>query len=257
MELWGILFVAIAIIVTRIAVTICQGYTYIYEDYKIARIIINTLLILFMILLGGIPIGHFLGTRFVSFFLTPMTIEDLIVRIVVWVVTVLISIAVYVGYHFILGLYHFSERYRWLQNIFRIVYVVSIIGWSIIVYQYHSNIETTTQTILQSTEKRNLLSFCNIPVQNISGRIYIDTTDNLPYWYLDENGEGAFDSSPATNSNIVFLEDNQSPYVEIMVYSTQTIEKNHNNGTEKTTTDHTWAEYTFYLPKTIMQYNLK
>ena len=121
---------------------------------------------------------------------------------------------------------------------------------------------TITQTVVESEERRELLYFCNIPVQNTSGTISrsrgtIQTTDNLTYWYLNENGEGTFDSALAENSNIVFLEESQSPYVEIVVYSTKIISKNHNNGTEETTTEKTWAEYKFYLPKTIMQYNLE
>ena len=82
---------------------------------------------------------------------------------------------------------------------------------------------TITQTVVESEERRELLYFCNIPVQNTSGTISrsrgtIQTTDNLTY---------------------------------------KIISKNHNNGTEETTTEKTWAEYKFYLPKTIMQYNLE
>ena len=118
-------------------------------------------------------------------------------------------------------------------------------------------------------QERQLLYFCNIPVQEISGTISgssfvgtgsvsgeITTTENLPYWYLNQKGEGVYDSVSAKSSKIVFIEDNKLPYVEIISYATQTITINHRNGTEKIATDKTWTEHVFYLPKEIRQYKL-
>ena len=118
MEFWIVWLIGIVVVIaTRIAINICQRdtYTYTYEKSKIARIIINLLIIICIVIVGGIPV----------------------------------------------------------QN--------------------------TSGTISRS-------------------RGTIQTTDNLTYWYLNENGEGTFDSALAENSNIVFLEESQSPYVEIVVY---------------------------------------
>lgn len=89
------------------------------------------------------------------------------------------------------------------QIIFIIVFIFSIIGCSFPICKYNLNIEKTTITILESTEGRQLLYFCNIPVQEISGGVSgsfhfgsgnvsgdIATSDKLPYWYLNENGDG-------------------------------------------------------------------
>ncbi len=143
---------------------------------------------------------------------------------------------------FILGLYVLKELY--LQIIFIIVFIFSIIGWSFPIYKYNLNIEKITLIILESTEERQLLYFCNIPVQETSGGVSgsfhsgsgnvfgdIATSDKLPYWYLNENGDGNFDYALPTSSKLIFIDDIQSPYVEIFTYSTQKISKNHNNGT--------------------------
>lgn len=261
MEFWIVWLIGIVVVIaTRIAINICQRDTYTYEKSKIARIIINLLIIICIVIVGGIPIGKYIGTNFDYWYttITPITIEKIIAIIFLFCFIICIVIGVYLIGYGILGLYHFSKLH-WLHIV---VYIVSTIVWSIVVCQYNRNIETITQTVVESEERRELLYFCNIPVQNTSGTISrsrgtIQTTDNLTYWYLNENGEGTFDSALAENSNIVFLEENQSPYVEIVVYSTKIISKNHNNGTEETITEKTWAEYKFYLPKTIMQYNLE
>ena len=88
----------------------------------------------------------------------------------------------------------------------------------------------------------------------------ITTTDTLPYWYLNEKGNGTYDSAPTKNSEIIFIENGESPYLEIIHYSSQKVKIDHNNNdtksnifnSEKTSS----KKYNFYLPKDIMQYNL-
>lgn len=265
MEFWIIWLIGIAIVIcTRIAISLLSRHPNIYNN-KAIKITITLLIIICIVIVGGIAVGKWIG-NFADFNCSDFTTADIVFA---GATTVIAAVLTYgVGY-WVLNLQYFKEE-KWLQRLFVVVFIVSIIGWSIPICQYNRNIETTTQTVVKSQKKRKLLYFCNIPVQEISGTIsgssilgsgqisgQITTSDNLPYWYLDGNGEGAFDSVPATKSKIVFIDDNQSPYVEIVVYSTQKISKNNNNGTEKTTIEGTtWTEYKFYLPKAIMQYNL-
>ena len=262
----GFWFIRIAIVIgTRIAINLFSRNVDIYNNNnKAVKITINLLIIICIVIVGGKVVGKWIG-NFANFDGSSATMIELILFIVfVGALTRIGAVITYVVVYFLLGLYYFERQ--WL---FVVVFIVSIIGWSIPICQYNRNIETTTQTVVESQTERKLLYFCNIPVQKVSGEISgdfilgsgrisgeITTSDNLPYWYLNENGEGTFDSVLATASKIVFIDDNQSPYVEIVVYSTQIVSKNHNNGTEKITTDKTWTEYNFYLPKAIMQYNL-
>lgn len=269
MEYWILWFIGIIITIgTRIAINCLSRKPDTYNNNKAVRTIINSLIITCIVIVGGIIVAKFIG-NFANVDLSSSTMfENVLGFVFGGILTIIGAILTYVVGYFVLELYWFEEQKK-LQALFVVVFILSIIGWSIPICHYNRNIETFTQTIVESKQKRQLVYFCNIPVQEISGKISgssflgsgnvsgeITTSDNLPYWYLNQNGEGVFDSVSATSSKMVFIDDNQSPYVEIVVYSIQNITKNHNNGTEKTETDKTWTEYTFYVPKTIMQYNL-
>ena len=140
--------------------------------------------------------------------------------------------------------------------------IISGAGWSIPIAKYNKNIEVVTATIAEEPEERQLLYFCNIPVQNISGKIgkysgNISTTEELPYWYASESNEALYDTSTASKSKIIFIEEDEIPKVEITSYTKQTKTVNHNNGKEKIEILGTWEQYVFYLPEEIMQYELQ
>ena len=90
---------------------------------------------------------------------------------------------------------------------------------------------------------------------SISGSI--STSNELSYWYANENNEGEYDSVEASSSKIVFITEEEKPYLEIITYRTYTKTINHNNGREDIETDKVWKEYIFYLPEAIMQYSLE
>lgn len=263
MEFWTLWFIGIAItIVTRIAISILSNYD--IFDNKWVKIIISFLVIICIFIVGGIIVGKWIG-NFAFDWWSSCSMSELVVSIFFIIVTTIFgAIITYLAGYFILGLYHFDD-----QTLYVIVFIVSIICWSIPICHYNQNIEYLNQTVVVSQEERQLLYFCNIPVQNVSGEISgsfilgagnvsgkITTSDTLPYWYSNQNDEAIFDSASATDSKIIFIDDDESPYIEIIVYSDQTVSKNHNNGTEKVTTDKTWTKYNFYLPDSIMQYNL-
>lgn len=263
MEFWVLWFIGIAITIgTRIAINVLTGDDEFHNSYYIearskpTQVIMNILAIICIILVGGIANGKWLG-NFAG--------EE---RIWVYILAAIIpAFLTYTVGFMVLGLYHFSNTIS--QIIFIVVFIISIIGWTIPICNYNRNIETITETTITSTQERKLLYFCNIPVQKISGEISgssvlgtggisgsISTSDELSYWYANESNEGKYGSVKASDSKILFISDEEKPYLEIISYSTYTKTINHNNGREDTRTDKEWKEYIFYLPEVIMQYSL-
>ena len=59
------------------------------------------------------------------------------------------------------------------------------------------------------------------------------------------------------NSKIVFITEKQQPCVTIDSYKTTTSTINNNNGKKDEFTNKEWKEYTFHLPREILNYQLK
>jgi hypothetical protein len=268
MGYWIIWFIGIIItIATRILI---KRDLYAYENFKEERTIINLLMIICFVIVGGILIAKISCYEIVFVCNSYHEIVCVVLLMILFACVVYVIIrSVFLGVDSV----EILVREEKTEALFVVSFILSIVVWSIPIYNYDqnyaSNIEYITQTIVESKQERQLLYFCNIPVQEVSGKIsgssflgngsisgQIETSDNLSYWYLNQNGDGVYDSASTSASKMVFIDDNQSPYVEIVVYSIQYITKNHNNGTEETFNHKTWTEYTFYLPKTIMQYNL-
>lgn len=261
---WKLWWIGIAItIATKIAITYLSWYYFneLEKSKKSTQILMHLLVIICINLVGGIAVAKFLG------FLVACGngFWDCILGAIIPAVLTFI-----VGF-FVLELYRFNRITSLIC--FIVVFIFSIIGWTIPISQhsieYYQNIETTTETIVVQDQKRQLLYFCNIPVQEISGSVSgsssfgfgsvsgkISTSNELTYWYANENGEGKYDSALASNSTIVFIEDGENPYVEIITYRNQTQTINHNNGEESTKINDEWSKYIFYLPEAVMQYPL-
>lgn len=205
-------------------------------------------------------------------FVSDLSSFEKIFGVIGTILTVLLVILVplfftYLAGHGILGL-HYIENWK-AQVAFVAIFIVSVIGWTIPIYYYNLNIETTIESEITEQSSRELLYFCNIPVQSVSGEIEgssvlgtgsvsgsITTQDLLPYWYMNANGKGAYDSAPATASQIEFIGEDEQPHLEIITYVQKSITHNYNNGEESSKIEATWTEYVFYLPEFIMQYNL-
>lgn len=224
---------------------------------KPVQVIMNLLAIICIILVGGIANGKWLGNL--------ANEENRIWVYILW--AIIPALATYFVGYLVLGLYHFPRLFS--QICFIVVFIISIIGWTIPICNYNRNIEKITETVITSTQERKLLYFCNIPVQEISGNIFgssflengsisgsISTSDELSYWYANENNEGKYGSVSASSSKIVFISNEEKPYLEIITYNTYTKTINHNNGREFNTIGKKWTEYVFYLPEAIMQYSL-
>lgn len=177
----------------------------------------------------------------------------------------ILTIIYVIGYG-IIGIY---EIRKFIPNLcFILIFIISVIGWTTSFYNDNKmkeeNTEIITETIVQ-TEERQLTSFCKLPVQAISGSVEgssilgtgnisgeIETVNELPYWYVDELGESAYASAPATSSKLIFFNDNTTtPHVEIITSITQKKHIYHYNGTEWTEIVGESTEYRFYLPETM------
>lgn len=131
-------------------------------------------------------------------------------------------------------------------------------------------LEATTETVISSTVDRELLYFCNIPVQEISGNISgssiagngkisgnITTSNELSYWYKDKDGNGIYASASTKASKIVFLKEDASPFVRVITYKTQEIQTDKITGKQQVISENSYPKYEFHLPIEIMQYNLE
>lgn len=221
------------------------------------------LITLCIIVTGGIIVGKWAGMLLGGSF--DYTIGDYMFILFFVLVGMLIT---YIVGSAIIGLNEFVER--WQQVYFIVIFILSVIAWTIPITNYNKNIEIVKRNEVVSTTENQLVYFCNIPVQNISGEISgssligtgnirgsITTSDMIPYWYLDESGAAYYNSVIAQNSKIEFIEEDEKPYVKILSYQTQNVKLNHNNGKETIEVEAEWIQYVFYLPESIMQYNLK
>jgi len=89
---------------------------------------------------------------------------------------------------------------------------------------------------------------------SVSGNIY--TSDTLPYWYDDGNGDALYDSVNAYESKIDFIEDGETPFVRIVTYYAQEVKVNYNTGERTILSQDWWDFYEFHVPIEIMEYNI-
>ena len=258
MEFWILWVIGIVItIVTRVLLESDSWYNVEKFD-RGKRIVATVFAIISIILVGGIANGLWLGL---------FANED--IGIFGYIVAGIIpAVLTYIVGFILLGLDHFSSEIT--HVIFIAIFVISIIGWSMVITDYNRNFDISTETVLTSTEERNLLYFCSIPVQEVSendsessthGTIDISenitSIDELSYWYSNGEDEVLYDTANAKNSKIVFITEKQQPCVVIDSYKTVTTTINNNNGKKDEVTSKEWKEYTFHLPREILHYQLK
>lgn len=262
MRFWYYWLIGIVItVITRIGINRLspdyddiQLYAYYKWRSKNVEELMHIPVIICISLVGGIAVAKFLGTLGsnpnIWAYIFAMFISGGLTYVVGWA---------------ILGLYHFEKISS--QIFFGVVFIISVVCWTIPINNYNENIEKTTEIVTTSTEERKLLYFHDIPVQNVSGHIEgssnlfagsvsgnVKTTDEVPYWYMDEEGNWEYDKAPATSSTLNIASENENPYVKITSYSKQEKTTDHNTGEEHTEVLTTWKEYIFYLPEEVMQY---
>lgn len=139
-----------------------------------------------------------------------------------------------------------------------------ILLWTFLAFSFYSNnYERRSEDIVLSSERREIVDIYDLPLQEVSGHVEgngrstitgsVSTSDKLSYWYKNtETGKFEYDSAPADNSKIDFIDDDETPYLIIKNYTKRDIIAD-KSGNEKDVTQEfvNWTEYIFYLPKSM------
>lgn len=268
MEFWAVWFLGwILVFITAAKIR---------KDHNPDNLVNYSLIIACIIIVGGIICAKFYA-MVITWCINPpeeavsTTTSDpgLALTILFTVITIVLTIFVvilplyltFLAGGAILGLYELENDK--IQIAFIAIFIISVIGWTIPMCYYNMNIETAT--VVESTEEdRQLLSFCNIPVQSVSGEISgsstifsgsvsgsISTADNLPYWYVGKENKGEYDSAEAKSSYLNFIGDDENPHVKVIYYVEKEVTTNHNNGHVKSEETASWIEYEFYVPESV------
>lgn len=220
-----------------------------------AKILLHLLVTVCIVLVGGIAVAKFAGVFYEAPFWAQMAIGTVP------------AILTYTVGNLILRLDYFDDKRS--QIFFVAVFIISIIGWTMLINNYNRNIEMVTETTVEQTETRELLYFCNVPVQEITGEVSgsstlfagnvsgsVDTTHELTYWYIGENERGLFDTAEANSSELEPIKEGETSYLEINSYYECKKKVDHNTGAESIWEEKRWKKYVFHLPETIMQHSL-
>ena len=163
-----------------------------------------------------------------------------------------------VGY-LVMGLIKFELDIS--HTIFFLTFLVSVFGWCHYLNDYNVNIEYVIEES-QETYERELVFFYDIPMQEISESTletsvqnsgYVFTMDEVPYVYLNEEGNGVWDFVPAEDSEIVFITEKGSPKLVIVTNISKEIKIDHNTEETSVVKENYWNRYYFYLPRTLIQ----
>lgn len=186
------------------------------------------------------------------------------------IVTVIIMLLLIVMANLILyAIEGFSIRGFAFWMVFNVVLIIGSTVWFFPSYRYNENIEEITEVVELESEKRNLIYFCNIPLQNISGSFdgssvlgtgnisgNISTTSEISFWYENSENGALHDTAPTEDSKLVFVDDIEIPYINIVIYGKQITKTNHNNGNVSQKIENIDKTYVFYLPSTLKQFKL-
>ena len=141
-----------------------------------------------------------------------------------------------------------------------------ILLWTFLAFSFYSNnYERISNNIVLSSERREIVDIYDLPLQEVSGYIEgngrstitgsVSTSAELLYRYKNtETGKTEYDSAPADNSKIDFIDDDETPYLIIKNYTKRDIIVD-KSGNEKDVTQEfvNWTEYIFYLPKSMQK----
>lgn len=264
MVYWIIWFIGIGItVLTRILLNRAtkSGKVSLEESSKTRQTILYILSTICIVIVGGIAVAKWIG--YITMIDEPSDSKAMDVFFLIFVSVIPALVTFIVGY-FVLGLYKFESTGTFIS--FILIFIISIVGWYFPINEYNKNIEITTETVIVNKEERELVMYCNIPVQKISGEIsgssllgtgsvdgQIQTTDELPYWYINKAGKFVYDTSPAKSSVITPISEEEMPKIEIVKYAKQIIRKDNNTGKEKITTEKEWYKYEYYLAESLFK----
>ena len=117
---------------------------------------------------------------------------------------------------------------------------------------YNDNFEIISSETVENVEKRKLLMFYDLPVQEISGKLQkgsgeINTENKIPYWYFTSEENVIYDTAPATETEIIFLDKCETPYLEIISHRKAKEARNRLNGRVSVLEEEKYKEYKVYF----------
>lgn len=161
-----------------------------------------------------------------------------------------IFIIVFIEY----GIYHSKvENIKTIVEQQAIVILFVSITMSFLCFAwYNDNFEIISSETVENVEKRKLLMFYDLPVQEISGKLQkgsgeINTENKIPYWYFTSEENVIYDTAPATETEIIFLDKCETPYLEIISHRNAKEAKNRLNGKVSILEEEKYKEYKVYF----------
>lgn len=152
-----------------------------------------------------------------------------------------------------------------------VMLLVSAYGWFNIIKQNDETLIIQTYIEEEVIQEREVAYFSHIPntviQQDTSGKVFgltlfgngivygnIDTdfvrSDELTYWYVNEEGNSCIDYAPAKKTSIVPIAENEKPYMKVVKYiEWQNIEDEKSGEKVTKKTGETWITYYFYIPE--------
>ena len=123
-----------------------------------------------------------------------------------------------------------------------VILFLSITISSLCFKRYNDNFEIISSETVENVEERKLLTFYDLPVQEISGKLKRGTgeinTENKIY-----------DTAPETETEIIFLDKCETPYLEIISHRKAKEARNRLNGRVSVLEEEKYKEYKFYFEK--------
>ncbi len=257
MELWKIWLIGVAIaIIARVAVTMIYEKKRWTNVSEFTEVMVQLLITISIVIVIGMPISEFLKL----FLDIPTLVLILLVAIT--------SILIYRVAYLVLGLYNFKSIL--LKALYAFTFIISIIAFIIPTIEYDRNIKEITEKVVEQTEERVLIEFDEMSIKEATNAAYEDLKntkvkgildyftplDMVSYSYMGKNNENIVDTALVKNTQIVYIEKWQTPYVEIISYYmyTKLIDNRTGEETIKQGSEQRWETYTFYLPIEMMYY---
>lgn len=260
MELWKVWLCGIIIaIVERIAVTIIYEKNKCPNVSEFIEVLIQLFIIASIVIVCGVP-----ASKFVGFFYDEPIWKQILI-------TIIPAFVIYFFGFLALGLYNIKSNM--LQVMYVLAFIIGTIGLTGEVINYNKYVEEVTETVIEQKQERNLVSFGNISISELSDKTFdgeenkdlkgllqnIPTSSVIPFCYIDENNQKVSDSALRLNCAVQYIIGKGKPHVEIYSYYKYTKIVDHENGTVKIkpNSEERWNEYTFYLPQAILNYTFK
>lgn len=135
-----------------------------------------------------------------------------------------------------------------------VILFLSITISSLCFKRYNDNFEIISSETVENVEERKFLTFYDLPVQEISGKLKrgtgeINTENKIPYWYFTSEKSSIYDTAPETETEIIFLDKCETPYLEIISHRKAKEARNCLNGRVSVLEEEKYKEYKFYFEK--------